>query len=192
MSNLVDLLNDISTADTNPIQLSGNLIGTLADLSGAKELLDLLDNLIGQAGESKSAVDAIQEALRKDLAELGELVKANAIIAWQQHFDQPMSASRAAVQALKLGVTTSPPISEEARLKIFSSWRRLTSPRDISNCSGSRSSNRASSGYRKYTRRHGPSSEQCQFRLRSTWESERSPPPELDITSSPLGTAASV
>jgi hypothetical protein len=77
MSNLSDLINNITDASKDEQDDIGNLIGTMADLSGAIGFIQLVSQLLG-AGEPD--LSAIQSAIENGFAQLGKVEEGNQIL----------------------------------------------------------------------------------------------------------------
>jgi hypothetical protein len=73
MSNLSDLINNISFTAKGALGDLGNLIGTMADLSGAIGFIQLLDS-------GQSDLSAIEEAISNGFAQLGKEEEGNQIL----------------------------------------------------------------------------------------------------------------
>jgi hypothetical protein len=77
MSNLSDLINNITDASKDELDDLGNLIGTMADLSGAFGFLQLVSQLLGTGQSDLSAID---DAIINGFAQLGKVEEGNQIL----------------------------------------------------------------------------------------------------------------
>jgi hypothetical protein len=77
MSNLSDLINNITDASKDEQDDIGNLIGTLADISGAIGFIQLVSQLLGTGQPDLSA---IQNAIENGFAQLGKVEEGNQIL----------------------------------------------------------------------------------------------------------------
>src|SRR6266403_3205566 len=117
MSNLSDLLKGVSGSNSQAIELIGNSLGTLADLSGALgTITSVISLFISQDDNTQIQLKEIQDTLKKNFAELRADLRANNILNWENSFAEPVANARSALDTVLPALSTVPPVSNEFRL----------------------------------------------------------------------------
>jgi hypothetical protein len=111
VSNLSDLLDDITSSDTDAVSLLGDALGTAADISGGIGFVtSVMGLLTGGADPTKQALQNILDTVQKDFAELGANDKANNIIQTYRELDDNVT-SAAQTQLVQLQAHMAPQIA---------------------------------------------------------------------------------
>ena len=100
MSNIGDLLKTLGADDSSAIDVAGNLLGTLADLSGGIGFIQLFTSLIQPTdNQVQQALTAIQSTIDSDFRQLQGDIAAEGILAKERDIDAGINPE-AAVFAL--------------------------------------------------------------------------------------------
>jgi hypothetical protein len=119
MSNIADLLKDISGSDNKAVGLLGSFIGTLADLSGGIQAISTLVNLFASNDNAEilAKLSDIQTAIQRDFAALQAETRAANILSRLANLDPAIAQAQAVMDQLPDDLSQTPPVSEEYRLQ---------------------------------------------------------------------------
>ena len=118
MSNLADLLKQLSGANTAAINLAGNALGTLADLSGAvAAVTEVIGLFVSKADDITPELQAIRDQLNQDFSALNADQRAAHILDRLRDLDAPYARSLTVVDQLPDDLRQVPPVSNEYRLQ---------------------------------------------------------------------------
>src|SRR5271165_3360133 len=124
MSNLGDLLNQVTESNDGAIKLAGNVIGTLADIAGAagavgavvNAVVGLIGNFINDDQEILSKLSDIQNQIRSSFAALDAELRAENILNRLNSLDPALAQAQAVIDQLKDDLSKTPPVDDEYRL----------------------------------------------------------------------------
>jgi hypothetical protein len=117
MSNLSDLLKSVAAPNTAAIDVIGNSLGTLADLSGGvAAVAGAIGLFVSQDNKTEAELEKLQTVLKANFDAIKEDLKANNILTWENSFAQPVADARSVLQNLPAALSASPPVSNEFKL----------------------------------------------------------------------------
>ena len=118
MSNLEDLLGGVVGENSEAVHFFGNILGTLADLSGAAgTIVGIVDFFVSQdQNQAVAKLGAIQSTLAANFAALHKDFEAGNILAWENNLAGPLATALSELQSLPASLNQEPPVSNEFRL----------------------------------------------------------------------------
>jgi hypothetical protein len=118
MSNLADFLNATGFKHAEAINLAGDAIGTLADISGAVDaVIGLISILISLSDDTSSKLSEIQVEIAQLFTEMRAEQRAQHILDRLNNLDPAIAQAQTAVDLLEEALRRNPPVSQEFRLQ---------------------------------------------------------------------------
>jgi hypothetical protein len=118
MSNTSDLLNQLAGANNGPISLVGNVLGTLADVSGSVQaVVDLIGLFVNSNQEIVSQLNDLETEIQNDFAALNAELRAENILIRLNSLDPAVAEAQAAIDQLQADLSQSPPVDEGYKLQ---------------------------------------------------------------------------
>jgi hypothetical protein len=96
MSNLSDLMKDIFSIENNATKQAGDIIGTMADLSGAVGLVQLVESIVDQDNQLQDMFNAIMN----EFLQVNQLLKAEEKLARMRDVDNGINPAVGVFQQL--------------------------------------------------------------------------------------------
>ena len=109
MSNLSDLINQITDASKDELDDLGNLLGTMADLSGAIGFIEMVSQLLGTGQPDLSA---IEEAITNGFMQLGKEEEGNQILQRNTTLNGYIGAALTQLQTVQAEQAANPSATE--------------------------------------------------------------------------------
>jgi hypothetical protein len=115
VSNLADLLNDISNKNASAISVVGDTIGTIADVTGVVGAITTIVSL-AEGDDTPTLLQNILTAIQNAFQQLSVELKAENTIQRLTNLANALAPAQAILQTLKLSVEQQPPLTQGDRL----------------------------------------------------------------------------
>ncbi|HZV77206.1 MAG TPA: hypothetical protein VFF63_05580 [Candidatus Babeliales bacterium] len=118
MSNISELLNTVAEANNGAITLAGEVIGSLADIGGAVNLVvSAIDLFLNDDQEILTQLNNIQTQIQNGFAAMAAEERAANILNRLNNLDPALAQAQSVIDNLKADLAQSPPVDEEYKLQ---------------------------------------------------------------------------